>query len=783
MRPPADRVVWLEAEHFADLGGWVNDSQFVDLMGSPYLLANGKGTPVEDATTAAEVPAPGTYRLWARTRDWDTEHHPGPFQILLDGQAADHIFGRSGQPGWIWEDGAVHELSGQVSLALRDLSGYYGRCDVVVLAGDLDWTPPSDLSEIEALRICYGGLSREIDELPAYDVVVVGGGLAGCTAAVAAARNGASVVLIQDRPVLGGNASPEILVPPCGVWNQRKEGPFDPHETGLIEEYRTTGLQIVTEGKLYAKRLLRWIQAEPDVDLCLNTRALRAEKSSHETISGVLAVDVRTGQRTRFRGAIFIDCSGDSTVALSAGAEYRQGKEPRSMYGEPWAPEEASPHTMGNGLTYYPVDTGQEVRYNPPPWIYAFPDCANFMPDRHPKELGTIRPDGLHIGRQWRLELGGTRDTFADAEEIRDDLFRLIYGIWDHVKNHCQEDREKAATYALGWVGYVTGKRENRRLIGDVILTQNDIVDKTPFEDAVAYGAWVVDDHYSEGFFHDGQFGVHQDRHDYAAYGEEFSIPFRSLYSRNVDNLMMAGRNHSATHLGMSNTRVMLTCALMGHAAGTGAALCIHKDLTPRGVYQDCMEQLQQQILKEGAYIIGLKADDARDAAPKARIGASSERTWEGGQRMAAMNVANGYARAVDEHTNAWSPEPDGSGPHWLELEWAEPVTFNVLHITFQTWQLAPERFAVEVWREERPHLRQEGAWQQVAEVTDNRHRRHVLGLDRVTTSKLRIVEPEPAGISEVRVYDEPERLVEIARRAHENMRLPDTGPFLPWEA
>ena len=609
-------MIWIEAEQFDHLGGWVNDSQFIDQVGSPYLLANGRGAPVEDAATTVEVLDPGPYRLWARTRDWDTEHHPGPFQILLNGRADAHTFGRSGQPGWRWEAGGVHELSGPVSLALHDLSGYYGRCDAVVLADDLNWTPPESVDEIEALRVRYGGLSAEINEPAAYDVVIVGGGLAGCTAAVAAARNGASVALIQDRPMLGGNASTEILVPPCGVWNGREEGPFDPHETGLIEEYRTAGRQIATEGKLYTQRLSRWVQAEPGIDLHLNTRALRAEKDRADAIASVLAVDVRTGRRTRFRGTIYIDCSGDSTVGVSAGAEVRQGKEPRSMYNEPWAPEEASPHTMGNGLKYYPVDTGREVRYDPPPWIYNFPDCDSFTPGRHPRELGYFQPDGLHIGQQWLLELGGTRDTYADAEDIRDDLFRLIFGIWDHVKNHCPENAAKAATWDLGWVGHVAGKRENRRLIGDVVLTHGDIMDKTPFEDAVAYGAWVVDDHYSEGFFHDGQFGTHQDSPEDACFGEEFSIPFRALYSRNVDNLMMAGRNISASHMAMSDTRVMFTCALMGHAAGTGAAFCVHKGLSPRGVYQDCVDQLQQQLLKEGAFIIGLKAEDGRDLAP-----------------------------------------------------------------------------------------------------------------------------------------------------------------------
>ena len=736
----ATTVIWLETEQFEHFGGWVNDSQFIDRMGSPYLLANGWGTPVEDAVTIVKVLDSGPYRLWARTRDWDTEHHPGRFQILLNGQAVERTFGCSGQPGWAWEDGGTHELSGPISLALHDLSGYYSRCDVVILTDDLAWTPPEGNDDIEALRVRYGGLSAKIDEPPAYDVVVVGGGLAGCTAAVAAARNGAAVALIQDRPVLGGNASPEILVPPTGVANNGMEGPLDPRETGIIEEYRTPGLQRVTEGKLYAKRLLRWVQLEPNLDLYLNMHVLKSEmlEGDRREIESVLAVDVHTGQRMRFRGTIFIDCSGDSVMGVSAGAEYRQGKEPQSMYGEPWAPETASPHTMGNGLKYYPVDTGREVRYDPPPWAYRFPDCADFGPGRHPQKLGTIQPDGLHIGHQWKLELGGTRDTFVDAEDIRDDLFRLIFGIWDHVKNHCPENAAQAATWDLGWVGHVAGKRETRRLIGDIVLTQNDIGSQALFPDRVAYGAWSVDDHYPEGFFHKGPTGRHFDGADHHYRGVPFSIPFRSLYSRNVDNLMMAGRNHSASHLGMSDTRVMITCAVMGHAAGVGAALCVAKDLSPRGVYQDCIEHLQQQLLKEGAFIIGLRAKDARDAAPRARIGASSECVWDNGGTMAATNVIDGYARAIGEHTHAWSPDPNAPGPHWIELAWDAPVTFNVVHVGFQKVDLAPESFCVEAWQD---------GWRTVAEVSENRHRRHVLGLDRVTTTRLRVVESDPAGI------------------------------------
>ncbi|MCX5676942.1 MAG: FAD-dependent oxidoreductase, partial [Planctomycetota bacterium] len=233
-------VVWIEAERFQDPGGWTNDSQFIDQMGSPYLLAVGLGEPVKDAVTHVDLPQAGRRRLWVRSRNWVPEHHPGRFNVLLGGKPADPIFGAGGKPGWRWEDGGVHDLAGRVEIRLHDLTGYYARCDCLVLTSDLAWTPPDGKDAVAALREQQGGVSREVKSMPPHDVVVVGGGLAGCTAAVAAARMGASVVLIQDRPVLGGNASPEILVPPVGVWpHGGKLSPLDPRETGLVEEYRT----------------------------------------------------------------------------------------------------------------------------------------------------------------------------------------------------------------------------------------------------------------------------------------------------------------------------------------------------------------------------------------------------------------------------------------------------------------------------------------------------------------------------------------------------------------
>jgi len=584
-------------------------------------------------------------------------------------------------------------------------------------------------------------------------------------------------VLIQNRPVLGGNASREILVPPVGAWSGvfRAKYPLDPRETGIMEEYRTSGNQRVKEGRLYSNRLLRLVRLEPNLELHLNTHAtgVQMHEGGGRRIRAVDAVDVRSGRRMRFPGRVFLDCTGDSVIGVAAGAAYRHGKEPKSMYNEPWAPDEPSKHTMGNGLKYFARDMGEPRKFEAPDWILHSPSCDSFGPQRHP-----VLTTSIEIQGQWNIELGGLRDTYADAEEIRDDLLRLIYGLWDHTKNHCPRDKGRASTYELVWVGYVAGKRENRRLMGDYVLTQNDIAHQTLFPDRVAFGAWSVDDHYSEGFFHQGPTGRHHDHADHHYKGVPFTIPFRSLYSKNVDNLLMAGRNISASHLGLSDTRVMLTCSTLGHAAGTGAAFCVHHDTTPRGVYEHHMAALQQQLLKEGAPVLQLRADDPRDMARQATATASSQHTHTSGERMVAANVINGFARAVGERfqetTNAWGPDPDASEPHWVQISWPAPVTFNMIHVTFQTADMAPYHFAV--------RARCNGDWKQIVDVDRNHHRRHVLGLvEPVKADALRIVEEETAAVCEIRVYREPKRLVDVARRAHANMRLPDKGPWLPW--
>jgi hypothetical protein len=762
---PAANLVWLETEHFQRRGGWTSDTQFIDQMGSPYLLAMGLGKPVADATTPIALPHAGRWRLWARTKDWVPEFHPGRFQILLAGRALDHVFGASGRKGWLWEDGGSVDLSAQVELRLHDLTGDYSRCDAIVLCDDPAWTPPADRAAIDGLRRAHGGLSAQAETLPAHDVVVVGGGLAGCMAAVTAARLGARTALIQDRPVLGGNASVELLVPPVGAWPHPNISPLDARETGILEEIRTPGRQTLEEAKVYSGRLARLVRGEEHLDLWMNVHATGVEMQSKTTIAAVTAVDVNQGRRMRFPGRIFLDCSGDAVIGVAAGAQYATGREARSVYHESLAPEQGNAHTMGNSLKYVTVPTGKPQPFVTPAWARHFPTCASFPPDRHPRL-------SREIGWQWIIELGGTQDTYAEAEEIRDDLLRLIYGLWDHVKNHCPELGPRAADHRLAWVSHVVGKRENRRLLGDYVMTENDIARQTLQPDRVAYSAWCLDDHYSEGFFYNGP-------PSHCPYrGLPHSIPYRALYSKNIDNLLMAGRNISASHLAMAATRVQLTTAVMGQATGTAAALCVEHETTPRGVYQNYLEDLQQQLLKDGATIIALPNRDPHDLARAATAAASSEKTRPEGERMAAANVIDGLARLTAGKTSAWAPDPRQPLPQWVELAWPTPQTFNTVHVTFLTNNNSPERFALEAW--------QSGTWRRVAEVNANRHRRHVLPLERVTTSRLRLVlievKPYEQGVCELRVYDEPPRVAQIARRAARLRDLPDDPPQLAWD-
>ncbi len=628
---PQEAVVWIEAEQFANYGGWVNDTQFVDTMGSPHLLANAMGKPVADAVTLVTAPRKADYRLWVRCRDWLPEHSPGKFQVLVGGAPSKTTFGVAKSDDWQWIDGGSFSLpAGRTEVRLHDLTGWWGRCDAVVLTTGS--APSNQLDKLAGQRERHGGLSATVQEEGPYDVVVVGGGLAGCAAAIAAARHDCSVALIQDRPMLGGNASSEIRV---AVSGDTTHEPWDPGETGIIEELRPPGLR----GD-YSKHYEQVVRRQPGLDLFLNTRATGAEKMNDTTIAAVETIDVHTGQRRRFSGKMFIDCTGDGWVGHWAGAAYRRGREARSEFDEPAAPEKADAYSLSTSLNMSHIARhDQPVEFTAPPWCPQWTSCDQF--DQSSKKTvhshGDLPPEGWHTRRQstgrhpdspspgcgtWWLECGGTQDTIADAERIRDELFLIKLGLWDHVKNHCPTYRDANRNREFVWTSHIAGKRESRRLEGDYILSQRDYMQRTIHPDTVLYAGYDVDPHHPQGFWTTGP-------QAFRLYHFKVSVPFRILYSKNIDNLMMAGRNVSATHLAFNGIRVQRITCMMGQVVGTAAGMALCHGTTPRGVCYKHMAPLQQTLLRDGCYLMGMKNEDADDLALGAKVTASSHGTLD----------------------------------------------------------------------------------------------------------------------------------------------------------
>lgn len=608
-----DGFVWIDAEDFTDYGGWVLDTQFVHLMGSAYLLAAGVGQPVKDATVRFSVRKPGTYYLWVRARNWLPQYSPGQFGVTIEGKPAPHVFGKAKTSKWVWERGGAFTLHrGPVTLALTDKTGYYGRCDALVLTTHPDYTPPGDMEGIIRERSRLTGLSLAPHDGGTFDVIVVGAGAAGSCAALAAARTGSRTALIQDRPVLGGNSSSELGVGVAGAGSSKPNA----RESGIIEEVGRLQARLGYARTSEAFRLIA--EKEPNLVLFLNQRVIGVEMAAGDRIAAVEAVDTLTGGYTLYRGSLFLDCTGDGWVGYYAKADFRMGREARNEFQESLAPEKADRITMsgclmGNGaLAFRAVDTGEPVAFVPPPWAAKLPP---------PEAFGRrIR----HVaGGEWWLEHPGTIDDLWDAEHARDELIRISFGYWDFLKNRWNE-RRRAATYKLVYVPYMDARRESRRLLGDYILTQNDVQGARVFPDRISYGGWPLDVHHPKGIF-SGKEGPF----DCDARTPVYTIPFRCLYSRNISNLLFAGRDVSVTHIALGSVRVQSTLATLGQAAGTAAALCVKKQVTPRQLWRRHIAELQQRLLRDDQYIPGIVNEDPHDLARNAKVSASSTMRFE----------------------------------------------------------------------------------------------------------------------------------------------------------
>ena len=449
------------------------------------------------------------------------------------------------------------------------------------------------------------------------DFCVVGGGLAGLCAAVATARHGAKVALMQERPMLGGNASSEVRMWVCGAHGR------DNRETGLVEElmlenlYRNPDYNYsVWDGILYELAAY-----QENLTLLLNCTCNDCAMEGSRIVS-VTGWQMTTQSYHTVHAALFADCSGDSVLAPLTGALTRWGRESREEFGEDIAPAAADRRTMGMSCM---IQARQEMRpstFIPPKWAHKYTraDLPHRLPDMdNPME------------NFWYLELGGEYDAIADTEGLRDELLRMAYGIWDFVKND-PELREKNANWRLDWVGILPGKRESRRYVGDHILTQHDVRAGGHFDDLVAYGGWSMDDHHPGGFRSPEQPTI------YHPAPSPYGIPYRCLYSVNIDNLFCAGRNISVTHTAMSSTRVMATCATLGQAVGTAAAIAALYGLTPRGVYEQRIAELQQTLMDDDCYL-----PFRRRAIP-----ALTRNAALACDSPEAENLRNGFDRALD---------------------------------------------------------------------------------------------------------------------------------------
>ena len=565
--------VLVEASAFAEQGGWKLDTQHYQQMGGCYLLAHGMGKPVANATTKVAIPKAGKWHVWVRNRDWcpGDWKAPGRFRVHVGRKPLESVFGEAGAK-WHWQHGGAVDVAkaGDVEIALEDLTGFDGRCDAIYFTQEAEPKLPN--ADLVALSNWKDRLARragqKIEELD-YDVVIVGGGMSGCGAALAARSQGLKVALIQDRPVFGGNASDEIRVHTIGIPGKGKD---------IIKKIDTKHYPNGDAGAIADQKKREATMAESGVDRFAHHMAIGLGKDGNR-IESVEARDVTTGLIRRFRAPVFIDATGDGWLGYWAGAEFRYGREAKSEFdegwerhGELWSPEKPDDRVLGTSVLWNSVRTQEQSNFPEVPWA---------MP---------VAKKHKAINGEWYWEYSAPHlNQIDDAEQIRDHMLRAIYGSFANSKKH-----PKNATVELKWVAHIGGKRESRRIMGDYIYTMKDMTERRNFPDAVVEEVREVDAHYQLAMT-----GSPSDFLSHALFrktGGMYFLPFRSFYSKDLANLMMAGRCFSCSHIGLAGPRVMLTCAQMGIATGYAAAICKKHDATPRDVGKKHIGEVRRLI-------------------------------------------------------------------------------------------------------------------------------------------------------------------------------------------
>lgn len=577
-----------------------------------------------------------------------------------------------------------------------------------------------------------------------FEVAVIGGGMAGICAAVAAARNGAKTVLVQDRPVLGGNASSEIRVIVHGVTRLKPDGLAE-RETGIIEE-------ILLHNRFYNKQnsftvwdhvLYDFVTLEPNLELILNTQAIKAIRNGDKIVSA-FCWQLTTETLLTINAHIFIDCSGDGLLAATAGAIYRTGREASAEFGEKFAPQKPDGWQMGATILLSSKDMGEPFPFDPPHYTIKYKAKKS-----HPNRKIIPFVEGF-----WWVEVGNELDIIGDAEKDRKKLMGYAYGVWDYVKN--SGDYPEANNFALDWVGSLPGRRESRRFIGDYILSEPDQISHRHFEDAVAYGGWPLDEHNPGGIENLSDPPSYWHEH----FDQVYEIPYRCLYSKNISNLLFAGRNISQTHVALSSSRVMATCATMGQAVGTAATLCLKKAVLPRELGQKHINNLQEQLLRDDAYIPMRPANDPKDLAKTAtRVSASS--TLSGKVKL----LMDGVSRDENREIHHW--QSDGL-PAEVQLEWEHPIQLSCVEIKCDT-NVKRNIMMLKYYREDEAYTHSipkeliksleveakvNGNWISLGLNKKNRKRLIKFNFEKIKTAAIRIRLLETYGAKNARLFE-----------------------------
>ena len=594
------------------------------------------------------------------------------------------------------------------------------------------------------------------------DILIAGGGIAGVCTALAVARCGSRVILCQDRPVLGGNASSEIRMHICGAdvsGCRSRELEVEARETGIIEEIRLENAARNPQKSWSMMDLILYEKciAEENLTLMLNTSVIAAEVSNN-IIKKAKAVRESTEDEFEIKAKIFVDCTGDGRLGAEAGALFRTGTESSQQFKETRAGERADNKSLGSSLLFEAKDMGRPVPFIPPAWIRKFSEEELKLRDHHTFNYG-----------YWWIEWGGCLDTIKDNEKIKYELLRILFGVWDHIKN---SDNHNADDYALDWFGFLPGKRESRRFIGLHTFTENDAVSAPYFEDTIAYGGWPIDTHPPEGIDAPEQAPCAQPVPPHL-----YGIPLRCCISKNIKNLMFAGRNISATHIGFAALRVMATCGVIGQGVGTAAAYAVKRNILPLEILadQETVKCIQLRLTEDDCFLPGIEIEDKNVVLPD-RIAASSQQA-----EAEANNVNSSLNRAVFGEgglnpryeaggVNRWMSEPGQGLPAWIEFCWDKPVTINQISLVFDSglhrplaltkdrssetmnktmlWRVPPELVSNYTVK----YQHDSGKWIDIFCARDNYQRLRIHRFEKIKLHKIRVVVSKTNSLNHARI-------------------------------